>query len=100
MFLPSSPQNVGSAVFKAIADHLAGFKVLGVTRAESAVALGTVVTVVGELALMPEAAAAVPGAVRSRGQVLFARAVMHLPCCQLRRTADMSNTAQVIASNS
>ena len=78
MFLPSSPQSVGSAVVKAIADHLAGFKVLGVTRGESALPIGTAVTVIGELALVPEAAAAMPGAVRSRGQVRLAGLCTHL----------------------
>ena len=90
MFLPASPQSVGSAVVKAIADHLAGFKVLGVTRAESALPVGTAVTVIGELALAPEAAAAVPGAVRSRGQARLAQ-----PLTQTALGSDRAQTSQM-----
>jgi len=69
VFLSGSSPGVGTAVVRAVVDHLTGFKVLGVTRAEAALPVGTPVTAVGELALVPEAVVAVPGAVRSRGHV-------------------------------
>jgi len=69
VFLSGGSPGVGTAVVRAVVDHLTGFKVLGVTRAEAALPVGTPVTAVGELALVPEAAAAVSGAVRNRGHV-------------------------------
>ena len=54
---------------RAVVDHLTGFKVLGVTRTEAALPVGTPVTAVGEVAWVPQAAAAVPGAWLLQGHV-------------------------------
>ena len=77
VFLSGGSQSVGTAVVRAVMDHLTGFKVLGVTRSEAALPVGASVTAIGELAMVPEATAAVPGALRTQGHVRAASFCEH-----------------------